>query len=182
MSSLAIKSVAAAALAFGLHLDIAATKDGPSSPALRLPAELGDYRTWTRATKEPHAVGFQLSRLCRSPTPQEWEEVRKSVGPHMQRYVHVYANPVAAETLMGRVRGPFPVGSILAKEKLVLPDSSHPEGIGFMVKRSGSSFRSTGGWEFLFFPEKGDRTVTHAACAACHIGSKRDYVMGVYGK
>lgn len=140
-----------------------------------LPVDLAGYRSWTALTPEPERVPWQLAFMCRSPSPEMVAEARKSHGPHTDRWVKVYANPKALRTLRETLAGPYPAGSILAKEKLRHPGDEHPEGTAFMVKRPEGAFPESGGWEFLFFPH--GKTPRYDGCVACHRSpGARDYV------
>ena len=153
----------------------------PAKPSLALPPELAAYRDWSAQTREPVAVPLKLWMLCSRPTAEQRAEAYKEHGVHAERYIRVYANTAAAAVLPGRVTRSFPLGSVIAKEKLVDTTQQSREGVAFMVRRSDPRFRETGGWEFLYFPEDGHRTEVHRACAACHRGSPTgDYVLGTY--
>ena len=145
-----------------------------------LPPSLADYRSWEKLLKQPQAVPLELWQLCRSPMPKDLKLAAATHGPHNQHYIQVYANRSA----LGANRNkPFPVGSILAKEKLLLPNSREPDGVAFMIKQAGSKFAGTGGWEFLYFPVSGKTKADNAdsqSCAACHSGAANDYVRGEY--
>lgn len=76
---------------------------------------------------------------------------------------------------------PLPIGSIIAKDKLLDQDNSKSDGTAFMIKRSGPKFAATGGWEFFFVSSNGKKNrVDSASCAACHQGAPIDYVRGEY--
>ena len=145
--------------------------------AIVLPAELAGYRTWTSPTKEPVAVPAYLWNMCAIPTAEHRAEAAKEHGPHAARLIRVYANAAAAAELP-REQHRFPLGSVIAKDKLGAMSDDLALGVAFMVKRDGPRFRDTGGWEFLFYPQD-DPEATHQACAACHRGAKRgDFVFG----
>jgi hypothetical protein len=92
-----------------------------------------------------------------------------------------YANPLAAAALKDEHTTLFPVGSIIAKEKLKEPQDARAEGVAFMIKRPKGQFVESDGWEFLYRPAaagQGDYT----GCIACHrTGGTKDYVFGRYG-
>jgi hypothetical protein len=88
----------------------------------------------------------------------------------------VYINPAGREAFQ-QASSVFPVGTIIAKEKLLTLDSKHADGIGFMVKRPDARFRSSGGWQFLYYPEVGTPRDVQDHCAQCHRNAaQRDYV------
>jgi hypothetical protein len=145
-----------------------------------LPGDLAEYRQWPPLLEQPRHVSKALSELCMPPTEAQWQAEREEHGPHAQHLIMVYGNPSAAAALSADTHGPFEEGAILAKEKLV-PGSKSPDGVGFMVKRSDPRVRDTGGWEFSYFPPKGDARLTHEHCASCHRGAiAKDYVFGDY--
>jgi len=153
----------------------------PVTPSLGLPSELAGYRLWPAATREPIPVPLKLWVLCSRPTAEQRAEAYKVDGVHTERYVNVYANPAAVAILPDQVHRTFPVGSVIAKEKLLDPSDKSPDGVAFMVRRGEPRFRDSGGWEFLYFPTDGHKAEVHQACAACHRSSPTgDYVLGSY--
>ena len=161
-----------------LVLSVAVALPGGADDAIVLPDDLAGYRSWTSPSKEPVAVPAYLWNMCVIPTAAHRAEAMKEHGPHAARLIRVYANAAAAAELP-RPQHRFPVGSVIAKDKLGAMSDDLPLGVAFMVKHDGPRFRDTGGWEFLFYPQSGDAKATHQACAACHRGAKRgDYVFG----
>jgi hypothetical protein len=144
-------------------------------PALSVPASLAAYRSWWQPHKQPVAVPTQLWELCVAPSI-------KSHGPHVDRFLRLYINQIGQAAFRDGL-GSFPQGTVIAKEKLAAADSKAPEGIGMMVKHaSPSSFDSTGGWQFLYYPEAGTRDQVQEHCARCHASAKgRDYVFSRLG-
>lgn len=149
-----------------------------------LPANLAAYRSWSNLTREAQLVPYELSILCASVQPRV-EDLKKH-GPHTNRWIMVYANPVAEAALRNHATQEFPPGSILAKEKLRNPGASDTEGIAFMVKHLKGEFPASNGWEFLYSPQyqpKGDSKPDYETCITCHrSGGTKDYVFGRYGK
>jgi hypothetical protein len=154
-----------------------------ASTALGLPAGLADYRTWAPLTKEPQAVPLALWLQCAAATRDQRTAAYKEHGPHAERYIRVYANPSALQPLRSTFARTFPIGAVIAKEKIAQAGDAVASGVAFMVKRDGRAFGDTGGWEFLYFPSVGDVRQTHEACAACHRSAAgNDYVLGNYGE
>lgn len=148
---------------------------------LQLTAEFAGYRKWAQILKSPYAVPMELWISGVAPTPDDWAAARKKYGPHTERYIRVYANPTVVAALSEKKRRPFPVGAVIAKEKLSESPHAAPEGVAFMVKRKAPQFPETAGWEFLYFPPSGDARRTHEACASCHrAAAATDYVFGQY--
>jgi hypothetical protein len=149
--------------------------------SLGLPEELARYREWSSPTKEPVAVPYRLWIQCSRPEPEQRAQEMRLHGPHSERTIRVYTNPAAQAELARPAPRTFPVGSVIAKDKLdamsALGDAPHA--VAFMVKRGGTRFRDSGGWEFLLYPQSGDASSLNRACAACHRGARDgDYVFG----
>jgi hypothetical protein len=146
---------------------------------LGLPDEFASYRTWPQLLKTPHQVPLELALRCAAPKPEDWALAARKHGPHTQRFIRVYANPKAVTAL--RAGQSLPVGSVIAKDKLVNAQDETPEGVGLMVRRSDAKLAATGGWEFLYFPAGGSRQETHEQCAGCHRAARAsDCVFGSY--
>ena len=163
------------ALALSMVIGSAA---GPSR--LQLPDQFVNYKRWTQLLTVPFEVPLELWVRCVAPTPTDWSVARKRYGPHTKRFIRIYGNRLAEESLASganRFRG----GSVIVKEKLTGNPHGDAEGAAFMVKRNSPAFASTGGWEFLYYPPAPDKQKTHESCASCHRGAaERDYVFGKY--
>jgi len=146
----------------------------------KLPAELAKYKGWKAEVQSPTPVPFDLWTRCVSTTPDDWAQARMKYGPHNQRYIQVYANPIAAQSLGQGKSGPFQTGAVIAKEKILdMPDGT-VVGVAFMIKRGTPQFAGTGGWEFAYYPRSGDSAST-LGCSGCHQGAaSTDYVFGQY--
>jgi hypothetical protein len=163
-------------LAFGLHL-WAGPGQVKSGDALSLPDAFANYKEWTQLLKSPYQVPLDLWVRCMAPTPAEWNAARRKCGPHTERYIRVYGNRLAVEAAGATAL--FPVGAVIAKEKLLSSPHGSVAGVAFMVKRASSAFGASGGWEFLYFPASGDASRTHEACASCHrAAASKDYIFG----
>lgn len=104
---------------------------------------------------------------------------REKYGPHTKRFVRIYGNQLAEESLASGEK--FRAGSVIVKEKLAGERHGVADGVAFMVKRNTQAFSSSGGWEFLYFPSSPNNQRTHESCATCHRGAAaRDYVFGKY--
>jgi hypothetical protein len=146
----------------------------------KLPEELAKYKGWKTEVQSPTPVPLDLWSRCTMTTPDDWAQARMKYGPHNQRYIQVYANPIAAQSLGQGKSGPFQTGAVIAKEKILdLPDGT-VVGVAFMIKRGTPQFAATGGWEFAYYPRSGDSAST-LACSDCHQGAaSTDYVFGQY--
>jgi hypothetical protein len=128
----------------------------------------------------PYEVPRELWVRCVAPTPADWDVAREKYGPHTKRFVRIYGNELADESLASG-EGPFRAGSIIVKEKLAGEPHGDADGVAFMVKRDSPAFVSMRGWEFLYFPASADKQITHQSCATCHkAAAARDYVFGKY--
>jgi hypothetical protein len=146
-----------------------------------LPEELARYREWSSPTKEPVAVPYRLWIQCMRPEPEQRAREMRAHGPHSERTIRIYTNPLAKAEQAQAAPRLFPIGSAIAKDKLdsMSTMGDAPHAVAFMIKRGGTRFRDTGGWEFLLYPQSGDAQSLHEACAACHRGAQGgDYVFG----
>ena len=144
-------------------------------------ATLQSYRGWKDLTPAPQFVPYELAIQCANVTPEQLERARKNHGPHTNRWIKVYANPLAAAALKDPSTKVFPVGSVIAKEKLEALQDTRTDGVAFMIKRPKGQFVESDGWEFRYRPPRaggGD----YKGCIACHrAGATKDYVFGHYG-
>jgi hypothetical protein len=136
------------------------------------------FRSWKKLTSEAVLVPYALSIQCAMVKPSA--ENIKRYGPHTNRWVMVYANPLAADALKDDFVKQFPPGAMIAKEKLAQPGAAHPEGVAFMIKHRDGEFTASGGWEFQYSPSSPN--ASYESCTNCHrAGGKKDYVFGSYG-
>jgi len=145
-------------------------------------ATLESYRSWKALTPQPELVPYEFAIRCTTiVSPEELAEASQRYGPHTNRWIKVYANPLAASTLESEDTKLFPVGSVIAKEKLKGPQDARADGVAFMIKRPKGQFVESDGWEFLYRPAvagQGD----YKGCIVCHrTGGAKDYVFGRYG-
>ena len=147
-------------------------------------SSLRDFASWREATSGPYKVPRELWTDCMAPIPVS--HPGRSVAPDadMDLSIRVYANP-PAYPLLQSPRGPqFPVGSIVAKAKLV-EGSPGPVAVAFMIKHEAGYDPAALDWEFLYFDgdplhrvslDAGSRT-----CQGCHGSLKEgDGVFGSY--
>lgn len=161
-------TVALACLSLGMH----------APPELDLPSELVGYRSWSTLTPEAKLVSPQLAALCISMSKERAEQLQKGAkrayGLHAERFVKVFANPVAMAVFQRNVPV-FPAGAIIAKEKLLQPQDKRAEGLAFMIKHEPGEFPSSDGWEFRYYPSAVG--ASYASCIECHrTGNSRDHV------
>jgi hypothetical protein len=96
-------------------------------------------------------------------------------------FIRVYANAAAAPLLRSRRGERFPVGSMIAKAKL-LQGRDVPVSVAFMVKRKAGFNPASLDWEFLFFDGQVKRQMSAGStCQGCHGNRKEaDGVFGSY--
>jgi hypothetical protein len=144
-------------------------------------APVEEYLSWERLTAEPQAVSFQLAIQCAPITEAQLEQERVRHGPHTNRWVTVYANPIAATALKDPASKEFPEGAVIVKEKRRGPNDAVVEAVAFMTKRSRDQFPQSDGWQFSYRPA--DASATYDGCIACHRASApKDFVFGGYGQ
>jgi len=170
-----------APIAIGVSMSLLAAPSDPPEHGLGLPQELRLYRDWPQLLRSPYQVPVQLWIRCMAPTAADWEKARRTYGPHTERYIRVYANAAAATAASSENARHFPVGAVLAKEKLLGSPHGSVEGVAFMTKRPKAAFPETNGWEFSYFPDSSDMRRTHESCASCHrSAASTDFVFGKY--
>ena len=78
---------------------------------LQLPGELVNYRQWTQLLKVPYEVPLELWVRCVAPTPGDWAVARENYGPHTKRFIRIYGNGPAEESLASGGRPGRPTSS-----------------------------------------------------------------------
>ncbi len=141
------------------------------------------YRTWTQATKGWWDMTPSLALLCVGP-PVEM----RPPNPHVPRVFRVFVN-AKGKAVMRDDKKPFPVGTIIVKEKYPrnpqgdrfgptkVDPKITPELLTVMVKRPA-------GWEW--FAASGDLkqlAKDNGTCRKCHESQKKkDYVFRHYDR
>ena len=126
---------------------------------------------------EPKSVGAELAILCAVPTAVV--EMQKQYGPHFGAHVQHYRNAVAQSA---RGNGPWPVGSVIVKEKQMQTWEKPGKrelrfaGAAGMIKRAPGTKPSSGDWEFFWVADGAVKTQGMESCVGCHSGAARDYV------
>ena len=135
---------------------------------------------------EPKSIGAEFAMLCG--IPDRARELSKKIGPHYGSYVQHFRNAVAlipeanAEGKLALNPRPWPVGSILVKEKLhkewgkQKDERMRLDGIAGMIKRAFGTRPESGDWEFFWMNDGKITTTGLQSCAGCHSGAARDYV------
>lgn len=148
------------------------------------------YSSLRKMTDNPVYVPRSFALRCRLPTSDEVERESKASGPHAFTAIQIYMNDLAASHFK-HPAGPYPVGSVIVKEKLSVGRASGAslrkdtpyDGIGGMIKRPSGYNPETGDWEFFYFePPNSLQSGPLPSCAQCHIHAQSsDYVFGVFG-
>ncbi|RYD31008.1 MAG: hypothetical protein EOP85_23210 [Verrucomicrobiaceae bacterium] len=150
------------------------------------------YRAWHCVTPEAMDMVASTAVLCRG--PMSWDT--DPHNPHFRTLYKVYVNE-AGKRAMENPKLPFPVGSIIVKEKYQpktrkendwwkhqsLPKGAKPVLLTTMIKREKGFAPEQGDWQYMVL--KGDAseetTVGLEHCAPCHQEVKnRDYVFRSY--
>ncbi|HKH47363.1 MAG TPA: cytochrome P460 family protein [Thermoanaerobaculia bacterium] len=137
--------------------------------ALNRSSTLRAYASWPEVTKEPYRVPAEDWTLCMAPTLMG--HPGRPIPPNVGLFIRVYANP-QAHPLMRSSPGPkFPVGSVIAKAKMV-EGNPRPVAVAFMVKHEAGYDPEALDWEFLFFEgdplRKAKMDLGLVGCGGCH--------------
>jgi len=152
----------------------APTTPGDTSGLSELESILDDYRSFAPQTPEPVSVSGYIFGLCRSPTLRETEFLNSIHGD--ERYLQDWANPLAAQALVGEEPMTFPEGAIIVKEKYAGPKALKPDlvAIGLMIKRAPGFDGAHGDWDYAYYePALGIVQTKEQSvyCANCHAGA-----------
>lgn len=121
--------------------------------------EHAGYKSWQATTAEPYSMLDAAD--CRPGN--------LPLGPHGARYIRVFVNGPGRDAV-GTAK-PYPVGSVIVKEKLLKRDDATPNELGIMSKRES-------GWEYKFIGADGKLAEGNKVknCATCHARAKHDSV------
>ena len=147
----------------------------------QLAALVGQYAKLHRVTEKPHQMQDTTALLCDAP------RVRPPQSPHeaaiLPAYCHVYVNESAKEPITKGEKD-YPVGSLLVKSKLHLPDSKEPELFTVMLKREAGYNAEHGDWEYAVLEGHSFRVLARGrieSCIDCHQAyQKTGYVTRTY--
>ena len=170
-----------AALILGLTL-LGGSLSGLSAlPALSGNTALRDFESWQELTSGPYKVPHSMWALCVPPPATQRYHPGETLPTGTDRYIRVYANPKAFPLKRSPRGTKFPVGSVIAKTKLV-EGSDRPVSVAFMIKRRAGFDPASLDWEFLFFSGNPMQQVNMRAgssCYQCHGDLKE--ADGIYG-
>ncbi|MEW6731454.1 MAG: cytochrome P460 family protein [Acidobacteriota bacterium] len=124
-------------------------------------------------------------------------KLQESIKPATQEiYGEVYINEIAATVVnngfpfialtnssLEKNNLPFPIGSIIVREKLVQKDQPIVESLAIMIKRERSFNPESNGWQFLYLNPntfaitKNNQTL----CLSCHkLKQDNDFIFDYY--
>lgn len=138
-----------------------------SAPVQDERSVLRSYASWDEITHGPYKVSPAAAAACAPPLPplEHPGDVDPTGADH---FIRVYANPQAAALLRSHGGDKYPVGSVIAKAKL-LAGKDTPVSVAFMVKRKPGFNPASLDWEFLFFDGKVERQLPAGSkCQDCH--------------
>jgi hypothetical protein len=138
--------------------------------------DLSSYTHWTKVSE--HSPMDAIAALSCAYVPQP-----AANDPHAKFYITVFVNPIGRKAMQNEVPGPFPVGSMIVKQKF-REQSMKPELLTMMIKREGGFDPKLGNWEYLVATGDGKNIFGRGKleqCQACHITmAKQDYVYRSY--
>jgi hypothetical protein len=148
--------------------------------AAESPEKYAGYKQWKPTTDRPYTLTTSL--LC---APSSSRPVEKP-GPHAHRQLLVYVSPEARKAYDSK-KDPFPIGTVIVKEKLDDSVLKRPPGSGAANLDNSSDkkppelgvmIKDKNGWEFIFVRGDGKRFSGKETldCAACHLSAKHDFV------
>ncbi|MFL6200984.1 MAG: cytochrome P460 family protein [Thermoanaerobaculia bacterium] len=173
-----MKAIAAAAVA----LAVCAVLRAAPRPGLSDFKELRDYSSWQEVTSGPHKVLPEISAACAPPIPPE-PDLPHPGAVDLQgkdRFIRVFASSPAASLMREPRVESYPVGSVVAKVKLI-EGSAEPTGVAFMIKRESGYNPKGRDWEYLVFEGKPLRLSARgvlSTCQGCH--GEQTYTDGLY--
>jgi hypothetical protein len=92
----------------------------------------------------------------------------------------VYVNELARKAYSASPAQPFPIGSILVREKLIRSNSEKPQVLTVMIKREKGFNTEGGDWSFLAMDGAATKVLKRKKkgdCLECHqSASDRDFV------
>jgi len=159
-----------------------------------------NYRRWVLVTPNPVDMAPAVAVSCIGPA--EWD--RNPTNPHFPRVFRVFVNSAGRAAMASEGKRPFPVGSIIVKEKYPASDvrplrgadarwpigrklraGAQPELLTAMIKRKPGFDPKNGDWEYAVLDGLATRIATKdlSYCGSCHVNrQKTDYVFGNYGQ
>lgn len=144
-----------------------------------------DYRSWTLVTAQPVDMAPAIAMSCVGPGPI----TRDPKNPHTSAVFQVWVNQKGKSAMLAKTPKPFPVGSIIVKEKFErssarFDEKTVPDLLTVMIKREKGFDPDNGDWQYA--TTKSARQQLNferlGYCADCHRHQKTtDYVFRAYG-
>lgn len=137
--------------------------------------EISGFSSWRKATSKPMFMAPGVAKLCRQAPEFAFP------NPHVPTFFQVFVNKTGVAAMFASKRTPFPVGSVIVKEKRrLLPGTERlgpPELYTVMIKRKSGFDSVNGDWEFFVCdgqarPMRKATSVKH--CQSCHQSRKQD--------
>lgn len=161
---------------------------GIATPQRGLPRgeDLTQYRTWKCIT--PQAVDMPMQIALRCVVPPSWDQ---APSPHINYVFKIYVNPIGAAAMTSNKSIPFPVGSVIVKEKFAVKDAkvtwdrhkiapnAKPEMLTVMTKQAKGFDTPNGDWEYKVLNGSMTKETSTGLeyCAKCHSSAaNRDFV------
>jgi hypothetical protein len=124
--------------------------------------------------------------LLRGATVYDYPESRPKKDEHTDEpkaFGGVYVNDAARAAFADARRDPFPVGSIIVREKLARADAAQAQLLAVMVKRAPGFNPEAGDWEFLIADgalAKVRERQKRGSCLDCHAAQRaHDFVFSM---
>jgi hypothetical protein len=153
-----------------------------SIPAPGVNEVIAEYARMHRVTKQRYVPGgIPIQLICGGTL--ETREISAKKGPHAFHAIHVFMNNAAQEAFVKS--SPYPVGSVIVKEKDTGGETTLHAALGGMIKRKASIPPSVGDWEFFYsdWHQKVSPAKELQTCADCHANAaKNDFVFGDWAK
>lgn len=152
--------------------------------------KLKAYRSWFAVTPQPVDMAPSIAMSCIGPGPLD-----QAPNPHIPYVFKVFVNPEGKAAMLSDGKKPFPVGSMIVKEKFSLPiekdrlvrrrpaKTDVPVLLTAMIKREKGFDAANGDWQYVTLPGDASKTNTEGLqhCSTCHLNQKStDYVFGDY--
>src|SRR5882724_10431417 len=138
---------------------------------------LADYTHWIKVNERLSPMDPVVAMMCSAPAP------RAENDPHAKYYVSVFVNETGLKAMRKKIPGPFPVGSMIVKQKL-RDKKAPPELLTMMIKREPGFDPGFGNWEYLIASGDGKAILGRGKmdlCKGCHVSmAEQDYVYRTY--
>lgn len=164
------------------HSRVTTTLEAQPTPTVSGREFVDGYRGWTRVNPEPVVMPANQAQLCAVPTAKQSE--LEETNPHTKKFITVFVNDTGKETMMEKLEGVFPQGSVIVKEKLAQKNNSLPELLTVMIKREPGYNPQYGDWEWMVVDGSATSVLARGkltTCGGCHETYKGgDYVSRQY--